>query len=155
MRYVVLRLRSTDWKSSLGCPLEKKFHAYCACFGCMGQNNDYNIQYHSYIGVCILGSCSLILLLLFFFPAIFNVKFITKHNATNVTYNASLIMLFYTYVTYNTGYLCWQYNTKYSYRGKKKKKENKKLQKKSIYGIEVCKVVITHSNFPLYIEFFS
>ena len=38
---------------------------------------------------------------------------------------------------------------------KKKKKENKKLQKKSIYGIEVCKVVITHSNFPLYIDFFS
>ena len=30
--------------------------------------------------------------------------------------------------------------------------ENKKLQKKSIYGVELCKVVITHSNFPLYID---
>ena len=37
----------------------------------------------------------------------------------------------------------------------KKKTENKKLQKKSKYGIEVCKIVITHSNFPLYIDFFS
>ena len=38
---------------------------------------------------------------------------------------------------------------------KKQKTENKKLQKKSIYGIELCKFVITHSNFPLYIDFFS
>ena len=68
----------------------------------------------------------------FFFCYLYN--FITKHNATNVTYNASLIMLFYTYVTYNTGCLCLQYNTEYSYREKKKRKKIKSY-KRNLYMV--------------------